>query len=218
MYLRPPRHSPAALASDRSAARQMVRRRSPFSTGTGTCTSAFTLGMQTATTGWLCNAWDPANAGTAETRETTVSTTAPAFTNYSIGTHPAATNFTASHTIRVTAYWGIGWIGVDRATKRVRPDLRVSCGLCCARSICKWSREPASRRYGFSCATWELRGGDIIVVANPDVIFRQYERPVFSATALPRFRPATYCTTRSQRPGESHLEFGGDIGWVLRFG
>ena len=44
-----------------------------------------------------------------------------------------------------------------------------------------------------------LRGGDIIVVANPDLIFRQYERPVFSATALPRFRPETYCTTRSQR-------------------
>ena len=73
-----------------------------ISTGTGKCTSAFTLGMPTATTGWLCNAWDPANAGTAEIRETTVSTTAPVFTNYSIGTHPAATNFTASHTIRVT--------------------------------------------------------------------------------------------------------------------
>ena len=101
-----------------------------ISTGTGTCTSAFTVGMQTATTGWLCNAWDPANAGTAEkTRETTVSTTAPVFTNYSIGTHPAATNFTAGHTIRVTAYWGIGWIGVDRATKRVRPDLRVKLRL-----------------------------------------------------------------------------------------
>ena len=63
-----------------------------------------------------------------------------------------------------------------------------------------------------------LRGGAIIVVANPDVILRQCERPVFSAAALPRFPPETYCTTRSQRPGESHLEFGGDIGWVLRFG
>ena len=72
-----------------------------FTTGSSSCGSTATIGMPTATTGWICDALDMAEAGTARIQETSNSTTSVVFTNYSIGSSPAAANFTASHTVLV---------------------------------------------------------------------------------------------------------------------
>ncbi len=71
------------------------------STGTGTCGSTFTLGMPTAAHGWVCDANDEAIAGSTLIRETTDSTSSVSFTNYSVGSSPAATGFPTSHTVKV---------------------------------------------------------------------------------------------------------------------
>lgn len=72
-----------------------------FSTGTGTCGNTATIGLPTAANGWSCQATDIAQAGTARIQQTAGTTSSVVFTNYSIGSSPAATAFTASHTVRV---------------------------------------------------------------------------------------------------------------------
>jgi hypothetical protein len=72
-----------------------------FTTGSGSCGSTATIGMPTATTGWICDAVDLAEAGTARIQQTSNSTASVVFTNYSIGSSPAATNYTVSHTVQV---------------------------------------------------------------------------------------------------------------------
>ena len=71
------------------------------STGTGSCGSTFTLGMPGDATGWVCDANDEAIAGTTAIRETADTTTSVTFTNYSVGSSPAAVSFPTSHTIKV---------------------------------------------------------------------------------------------------------------------
>jgi hypothetical protein len=48
---------------------------------------------------------------------------------------------------------------------------------------------------------------------------RERGRELFAETAIGRTRLDDGAKRLwGRRPGESHLEFGGDIGWVLRFG
>jgi len=77
-----------------------------FTTGSGSCTAAAVIGMPTAATGWICFANDIQAAGAFQIQQTADSTTSITLVPYSIGTTPAAVNYTASHTIRVhcTAY------------------------------------------------------------------------------------------------------------------
>jgi hypothetical protein len=72
-----------------------------FTTGSGACGSTATIGMPAATTGWICDAVDEAGGASFRIQETSDTTTSVVFTGYSIGTSPAAANFTVSHTVKV---------------------------------------------------------------------------------------------------------------------
>jgi hypothetical protein len=69
--------------------------------GSGTCGNTLTIGLPTASTGWVCDANDEAIAGTSWIKETTDSVSSVVFTTYTIGTTPAAGPFTANHTVKV---------------------------------------------------------------------------------------------------------------------
>jgi hypothetical protein len=77
-----------------------------FTTGSGSCTNTAVLGMPTAATGWVCDAFDEAITGASYIKESADSTTSVTLTTYTVGSSPAAGPFTASHTVKVhcTAY------------------------------------------------------------------------------------------------------------------
>lgn len=72
-----------------------------FTTGSTSCSSTATIGLPAAAHGWICSAIDEASAGLFQIQETSDTTTSVVFTDFSIGSTPTATNFTASHTIKV---------------------------------------------------------------------------------------------------------------------
>jgi hypothetical protein len=57
--------------------------------------------MPTATTGWICNAFDEAITGASYISESADSVTSVTLTTYTVGAAPAAGPFTASHTVKV---------------------------------------------------------------------------------------------------------------------
>jgi hypothetical protein len=75
-----------------------------FTTGSGTCGSTATLNMpaEYASNGWICSAIDEAAAGAFRIQQSSDTLSSVVLTNYSIGTTPAAANYTVSRTVKVT--------------------------------------------------------------------------------------------------------------------
>ncbi len=70
-------------------------------TGSGACSSVVNIGMPTATHGWICYAVDEQSGAGTRIAQSSDNVNTVTFTNYSIGTTPAVTNFVVSRVVLV---------------------------------------------------------------------------------------------------------------------